>query len=462
MYKSFKIITLGCKVNQYESAYLEEALIREGYVRVGADEKADMAVINTCIVTQRAAYQSRQAVRKAIRENPSGEIAAIGCYAQVFPEELREIEGLTLAVGNTLKGQLPRLLKKRLDAGEVHCWREKFPKRMPFESMPIKAFSDRTRAFLKIQDGCRSFCSYCIVPYARGPLRSLDPDGVLSMLRSLSEEGYREVVLTGIHLGNYGIDLTPQVPLKGLLRDIGAANLPLRVRLSSLYPDEIDTRLIDLVFEEAWLCPHFHISLQSGDDGILKAMNRKYVAGDFARIIEYLHRKLPQAAVGVDLIAGFPGETHEAFQNTFRLIEQLPVSYLHVFPFSPRKGTPAAGFPDQVDHQVAKERAQALRKLGQKKKEDFYRSCLGKTFSVLTEGWVSEEMGLVKGWSDNYLPVVFHSQHLSKNERLLVRAEKLDQNRVFGSTGIHSTGLRHSAISTDDHKTGQRARTKLT
>ncbi len=437
MRKSFKIITLGCKVNQYESAYLEEALIREGYVRVGADEKADMALINTCIVTQRAAYQSRQAVRKAIRENPSGKIAAVGCYAQVFPEELGEIDGLTLAVGNTLKGQLPRLLNERFDCREVRFCREDFPTRMSFESMPIKEFSDRTRAFLKIQDGCRSFCSYCIVPYARGPLRSLDPAGVLSMLRSLSEEGYREVVLTGIHLGNYGIDLTPQAPLKGLLREIGPLNLPLRVRLSSLYPDEIDTELVDLVSKEAWLCPHFHISLQSGDDGILKAMNRKYVAGDFAHIIEYLHRKLPQAAVGVDIIAGFPGETHEAFQNTFSLVAELPVSYLHVFPFSPRKGTPAAGFPDQVDFQVAKERAQALRKLGQKKKEDFYRSCLGKTFSVLTEGWESEKMGLVKGWSDNYLPITFYSQKVSKNELLPVKTEQLDQNRILGRRRTH-------------------------
>jgi len=436
MRKSFKIITLGCKVNQYESAYLEEALIREGYVRVGADEKADMAVINTCIVTQRAAYQSRQAVRKAIRENPSGEIAAIGCYAQVFPEELQEIDGLTLAVGNTLKGRLPRLLKERFDPKEVSCRREDFPTRMPFESQPIRSFSDRTRAFLKIQDGCRSFCSYCIVPYARGPLRSLDPNGVLSMLRALSKEGYREVVLTGIHLGHYGVDLTPKAHLKGLLRDIGAAHLSLRIRISSLYPDEIDTELIDLVSEETWLCPHFHISLQSGDDGILRAMNRKYVGGDFTRTMAYLHRKLPQAAVGVDIIAGFPGETDGAFQNTFRLIEELPVSYLHVFPFSPRKGTPAAGFPDQIDFRVAKERAQALRKLGQKKKEDFYRSCLGETYPVLTEGWASEEKKLVRGWSDNYLPVVFYAEEPSKNELLSVKAEKLEGRNVRGRVRV--------------------------
>lgn len=452
MSKSFKIITLGCKVNQYESAHLREAMIRENYFPVSDNEKSDITIINTCIVTQRAAYQSRQAVRKAVRENSSGEIAAVGCYAQVFPEELREIDGLALIVGNTLKGQIPRLLRKCSDPEEVRCCRENFSPLMPFEPLPIREFSDRTRAFLKIQDGCRSFCSYCIVPYARGPLRSLDPGGVMSMLRSLSEADYREVVLTGIHLGKYGTDLTPQVHLNSLLRDIGTLNLPLRVRLSSLYPDEIDRDLVDLVFDEEWLCPHFHISLQNGDDGILKAMNRKYSAGDFMRIVDYLHGKLPMAAVGVDIIAGFPGETDAAFRNTFKLIEKLPISYLHVFPFSPRKGTPAAEFPDQVDPQVAKERAQALRRLGQKKKEDFYRSCLGKTFFVLTEGWESEEMGLVKGWSENYLPITFYSEYPSKNELLPVKTRKLERNRILGIARICSTTPQRSMTLAEDPK----------
>ena len=436
MHKSFKIITLGCKVNQYESAYLEEALIREGYVRVGGDENADIAVINTCIVTQRAAYQSRQAVRKAIRENPSGCTAAVGCYAQVFPDELRSIKGLGLVVGNTLKGQLPLFLKEGLDSKDACCRCEDFPARMPFEPLPIRGFSDRTRAFLKIQDGCRSFCSYCIVPYARGPLRSLGPEDVISMLRSFSEEGYREVVLTGIHLGKYGNDLKSPMTLNALLGRIGYAHLPLRIRLSSLYPDEIDRDLIDLVSSEQWLCPHFHISLQSGDDGVLKAMNRKYGASVFRDIVSTLHRKLPFGAIGVDLIAGFPGETREAFLNTYKLIERLPVSYLHVFPFSRRKGTPAADFPDQVDPRVARERAQALRKLGQKKRENFYRSCLGSTFMVLSEGWESEEKGLVRGWSDNYLPITLHSEYLSKNELLPVKVGRIEGNSVRGRVRV--------------------------
>ena len=432
MTKSFKIVTLGCKVNQYESAYIEESLIKAGWRPIAGDGRADISIINTCIVTKRASYQSRQAIRKALRENPSGKTAAIGCYAQVFPDELSQISGLDIIAGNTIKAQLPDILLNSIDSERPCLVSEDFRSDMPFQLLPIKGFSNRTRVFLKIQDGCQSFCSYCIVPLARGHLRSLEPQKVISMLKTLSIEGYREVVLTGIHLGRYGVDLNHDVDLKGLIDLIGKEEFPIRIRLSSLEPNEIDEELIDRMASMKWLCRHFHIPLQSGDDGILKKMNRDYTAGEFARLIEGIHQRIPLAAVGVDIMAGFPGEDTRAYQNSYSLIDDLPVSYLHVFPFSPREGTPAADFENKVNEKVIKDRARELRDLGKKKRQAFYQSCLGKDFLVLAEGWQSEEKKMIKGLSDNYLNVIFPSSLLIKNRMVSIRIEDLAHNGVFG------------------------------
>jgi len=430
--KRFKIITLGCKVNQYESAYLEEQLKGSGWLKVSKSGGADVTVINTCIVTHRASYQSRQSIRKAIRENPSGMTAAIGCYAQVFPEELSRIEGIGMIAGNTEKGRLPDALLKGKESCRSWVVPEDFSKKTPFEYLPIKAFLDRTRAFLKIQDGCESFCSYCIVPFARGPLRSLDLSQVIKALQSLCDNGYKEIVLTGVHLGRYGVDLEDRIELKDLLLEIGKERLPLRIRLSSLEPKEIDQDLIDIIASEEWLCRHFHIPLQSGDDRILEKMNRHYTSKEFDELIRRIHERIPLAAIGVDVIAGFPGEGDNAHQNSYSLINDLPISYLHVFPFSPRKGTSAAGFPDQVDHEVIKKRAGELRNLGQRKRKAFYRSCLGIVLPVLAEGWHSEEEEVIKGLSDNYLSVIFPSPRLIRNRILKVRAEDLDKGVLIG------------------------------
>ena len=431
--KLFKIITLGCKVNQYESAFIKESMLNAGWSPASKNEKADITVINTCIVTQRASYQSRQEIRKAIRESPSGMTAAIGCYAQVFPEELSRIQGVNLVAGNTVKGQLPDILSLSPSPYDKPLIiSENFPPDIPFEFIPIKKFLNRTRAFLKIQDGCHSFCSYCIVPFARGPLRSLAPERVISMLKSLSEEGYKEVVLTGIHLGKYGAGLDNEMDIKGLLRLIKKENLTLRIRLSSIEPNEIDQELIELISSEEWLCRHFHIPLQSGDNRILTKMNRNYTTREFARLVEHIHKSIPLAAIGVDVMAGFPGEDHQACQNTRSLINDLPVSYLHVFPFSPRKGTAAAGFTGQVDKKIIKERAAELRSLGQEKRKAFYQSCLGKELPVLIEGWESEQRKMIKGLSDNYVPVIFPSSRLIKNRIVPVLMEKPGENGVIG------------------------------
>lgn len=437
MGKSFRIITLGCKVNQYESANLEGRLQTLGWSPVTRRGRADITIVNTCIVTRRAAYQSRQAVRKAIRENPEGFTAAVGCYGQVFPGELESIEGLDLIGGNAGKGQLPEVLMNAVARDQnrdmARVITRTFSDSEPFEFLPIRKFLDRTRAFVKIQDGCASFCSYCIVPFARGPSRSLDPHRVLTMLEELAGKGFLEVVLTGIHLGKYGTDLNPAVSLTDLLERIGREGWPIRIRLSSIEPNEIGPDLLSMVASRDWLCRHFHIPLQSGDNGVLKRMNRQYRAGDFSMLIQRIHERIPHAAIGVDVMAGFPGEGREAFENTLALLEGLPASYLHVFPYSPRKGTPAASFPDRVDERTIKERTALLRALGREKRRAFYSNCLGETFQVLTEGWESEDRRMIKGLSDNYLPVSFHSPEPMRNTMASVHMERVEEERILGT-----------------------------
>ncbi|MEA2038590.1 MAG: tRNA (N(6)-L-threonylcarbamoyladenosine(37)-C(2))-methylthiotransferase MtaB [Thermodesulfobacteriota bacterium] len=433
MKKSFKIITLGCKVNQYESAWLEERFILAGYYKAVKGEPADVAVINTCIVTQKAAHQSRQAISKALRENPGGMVAAVGCYAQVFPDDLSRMKGIGLIAGNTVKGRLHEFLLNEADPRNPAVLLKDFQAGMPFELLPIKSFSNRTRAYLKIQDGCESFCSYCIVPFARGPYRSLDPEKALCMLETLSEQGYKEVVLTGIHLGRYGIDLKEDMNLSRLLQAIGKRRIPVRIRLSSIEPNEINDEIIEMMANENRLCRHFHISLQSGDDRILQKMNRRYTSQDFARLVERIYAKVPQAAIGVDIMSGFPGEEQVSHQNTFALIRDLPVSYLHVFPFSSRSGTSASDFDGQVDPAVITVRAADLRDMGKLKKAEFFQRCLGHEFEAICEGWHTDEKISVKAVSDNYLPLTFPATRELRGELVVVHAEKVAGNRVTGS-----------------------------
>lgn len=430
---SFKVITLGCKVNQYESAFIKDSLLDAGLVKAERGQKGDVVIINTCIVTQTAAHQSRQAIRKAIRENPNGTVAAIGCYAQAFPEELKGIKGIGLIADNTAKRRVPELVLNVAETGKKKVISKHFEPEKPFEFLRLTRFPDRTRAYLKVQDGCESLCSYCIVPFARGPYRSLDPERALATLTAFSKEGYKEVVLTGVHLGKYGIDLKGDISLYRLLQKIGNRNLPLRIRLSSIEPDEVNEELIGMATGEPWLCRHFHIPLQSGDDRILKRMNRKPTSRHFAKLVATIYTRIPEAAIGVDIMTGFPGEDHTAHQTTLALIRELPISYLHVFPFSPRPGTRASRSDDQIDKATIKERAAELRELGKTKRSAFYESCLGKDFQVLVEGHCSRDLTMMRGITDNYLPARFESSLDSKGRFVTIRMEKVDGKMLIGS-----------------------------
>jgi len=431
MTKLFKIITLGCKVNQYESAFIEESLVNKGCQMAGQDKKADLVIVNGCIVTATASYQSRQAVRRAIRENPQAIVAVVGCYGQVFPDELSKINGVDLIVGNKGKSSLPELLVNAIHHNPPLILMEDFAASETFEQIPVKSFSKRTRAFLKIQDGCESFCTYCIVPMARGPLRSLEPDKVIKIVKELEKNHYKEVVLTGIHLGKYGSDLNNGINLTQLLIEIGKNTPGLRIRLSSLEPTEIKTELIELMSSNNWLCRHFHISLQSGDDSVLKRMNRRYTTRIFNERVDEINRLIGKVSIGVDVLAGFPGEDERSFNNTFKLLKDLPVSYLHVFPYSRREGTAAAQFSDHLDHKVIKERAFLLRSLDKEKRRIFRDSLVGQTFSVLAEGWAPRERNLIWGLSDNYVRFSFPSNRLIRNEIVKVRAEYVTEQGII-------------------------------
>ncbi len=426
------IATLGCKVNQYESAGLGEALARRGHTLVPFAEKADCYIINTCTVTARTNYQSRQVIRQAIHKNPEAVVVVTGCYAQTAPAEIAEIPGVSLIAGHGEKDSIPDLLvdllknRPEVRVGDISKTRR-------FSSLPVARFRDHTRAFLKIQDGCNAWCSYCIVPSARGKSRSLAEEEVLDQLRRLGQGGYREAVLTGIHLGAYGQDLSPKSSLFDLLQKVERERPVERLRLSSIEPTEISNDLISLLRQSSLLCPHLHIPLQSGDDAILSDMRRHYSARFFKALLVDLVEAIPDLAIGIDVIAGFPGENEAAFESTVSLIEALPVAYLHVFPYSARPGTPAAAMADQVPPDEKKKRAEILRNLGARKREAFARRFQGRTLRVLVEERIDRTSGLRKGFSDNYLPVhLINSKAAQVNSLVMVRLEGFEGTRILG------------------------------
>lgn len=426
--KRFRIVTLGCKVNQCESAALRHLLEAAGFESLQNGSPLDVVVINTCTVTGKAAMQSRQAIRQALRTDPTAQIIVTGCYAQTAPEEIQAIGGIDRIVGHADKLRIAEMVSGITSDGHPDApMRPTIDPACPFAALPSVAREERTRAFLKIQDGCNTRCTYCIVPHARGPSRSMPVADVREHVRRLGAEGFLEVVLTGIHLGAYGADLRPPVRLSELLSALTTDDAGLvRIRLSSIEPTEVDESILAAFHASAnRLCRHLHIPLQSGDNGILRRMGRPYTGEQFAQTLTAIHHRIPGVAIGVDVMAGFPGESEAAFANTYQLIASLPIAYLHVFPFSPRRGTPAAAFKERVPERVSKERCRQLRLLGEEKRAAFHRGQVGATLSVLIETAAGEQTGHAKGLSDNYLPVVIPDAAVAKNTLATVRIKRI-------------------------------------
>jgi threonylcarbamoyladenosine tRNA methylthiotransferase MtaB len=400
---------LGCKVNQFESAGLGEALQSSGWSAAAEGGPAQLCIINTCTVTSKASMQARQLIRKIIRRHPNARIVVTGCYAQTRPEDIRAIDGVDAVIGNRDKDRLPEAVMAAA-AGRPPAGQDSLPGGHASGSLahlPVTRFDGRTRPFLKIQDGCNAFCTYCIVPYARGRSRSLPVPAVLDNLRALAVNGYREVVLTGIHLGCYGMDFSPPVGLVALLHSIDAPDMPERIRLSSIESTEINDELLSVIAGSSRFCRHFHVPLQSGDDGILNRMHRPYTRAQYGDLIRRIHDRMPDAAIGADVLIGFPGENDDAYEQTRALIDSLPITYLHVFPYSPREGTPAARFSGAVPVAAVKQRCAEIRLLGAAKRRTFYRSAVDQSLKVIVEGRRDRQTGRLRGLSGNYVPVLF-------------------------------------------------------
>jgi len=438
---TISVATLGCKVNQFESEALIDALEQREYAVVPFEEGADVTIINTCTVTHRADFQSRQTVRRASRSNPNSLIIVTGCYPQVETDIFLKMKGVHYLFGNGEKSRIPDYLSlmqegklPRVQVGDIQNERL-------FSETPLHSFHRHTRAFLKIQDGCNAYCSYCIVPHARGRSRSLLPERVAQNLKVLKERGFKEVVLTGIHLGAYGLDLNPPFPLEGLIRQLEKEKTPDRIRLSSIEPGDFTPGLVSALSQSHKICPHLHVPIQSGDDDVLMKMNRDYDRSFLSDLVQELHLRISKLSIGADVIVGFPGETEEKFKHTYGLIESLPFSYLHVFPFSKRKGTPAFQFPQGVNEKEIKKRAETMRELGKQKRQTFYREFLNQELSVLVEDRKEKETGRWKGLSRNYIPVLLTGRNGAGkhwdggdgvNQEWTVRVIELAEKGVIG------------------------------
>lgn len=398
------ITTLGCKINQYDSAVIRNRL-EDRHSFVGFDELADCYLINTCTVTDRADWEARQLVRRAKRRNPAAKVLVTGCYAQVNPQEIARVPGVDFVVGLNRMGDLLRFVES-LPAGETQIAVGDVKRERGVPVLGTRALPGHTRAFLKIQEGCNYSCSYCIIPTARGLSRSVTPDEVLEQVRRLAGAGYKELVLTGIHLGGYGHDLSPKIDLTALVERIAASGLIARLRLSSLDPREVPDRLLDLIAASTVVCPHLHICAQAGDDTILKQMRRNYDTTYYRDLLARVRARLPEAAIGSDVIVGFPGEGDAQFERSLEYFDSLPLTYYHVFPYSPRRGTAATSLADHVSGTVKKQRAQRMRALGARKKSEFCASFIGRRISVLVEDKFDGASGLRRGFSRNYLPVL--------------------------------------------------------
>lgn len=396
--------TLGCKVNQYETEAITGIFGKEGYQVVDFDDRADVYVINTCTVTNLSDRKSRQMIHRARKNNENAVIVVTGCYSQTSPDEVAKIPGVNLIIGTKDRAMIPEYVRQ-IQAGQRQInMVDSIMKTRLFEELKVDSFKERTRAFLKIQEGCSQFCSYCIIPYARGPIRSRNADEVISEVMKLADGGFKEVVLTGIHLASYGKDIG-NTSLLDIITRVHEIEGVERIRLGSIEPTTITKEFVDAVSKMPKLCPHYHISLQSGSDEVLKRMNRRYTAGEYREVVRLLRENIRDVAITTDVMTGFPGETDELFEETYRFVDSISFAKTHIFKYSPRKGTPAAGFADQVEPQVKEERSRRLIELDHAKVLEFNSGFSGRIMPVLYEHAIDARGGIFEGTTPNYIRV---------------------------------------------------------
>ncbi|MFD0715070.1 tRNA (N(6)-L-threonylcarbamoyladenosine(37)-C(2))-methylthiotransferase MtaB [Paenibacillus sp. GCM10027626] len=431
---SVAFYTLGCKVNFYDTEAIWQLFKEEGYEQVDFETKtADVYLINTCTVTNTGDKKSRQIIRRAIRRNPDAVIAVTGCYAQTSPAEIMAIEGVDLVIGTQDRDKLMDYIRQiQAERKPVNAVRN-IMKTREFEELDVPDFADRTRAFLKIQEGCNNFCTFCIIPWSRGLSRSRDPQSVIAQAEQLVAAGYKEIVLTGIHTGGYGDDLD-NYKLSDLLIDLDKVEGLERIRISSIEASQIDDEMIEVLNRSSKMCRHLHIPLQAGDNTVLKRMRRKYTVEQFAEKIRLLHKAMPGVAITTDVIVGFPGETEEMFENGYRFMEELGFSEMHVFPYSKRTGTPAARMEDQIDEEVKNERVHRLIDLSERMQLAYAQSCVGEVLDVIPERDYkgAPGTGRLMGYSDNYIQVVFEGDESLIGQLCRVKITEAGVNESFG------------------------------
>lgn len=407
--KNVAFYTLGCKVNQYETEAVSELFEDAGYTVVPFGEKADYYIINTCSVTSMSDRKSRQIIRRVRKTNPDSVIAVMGCYSQTAPDEVLDIDGVNLVLGTKDRASVLRLIEPLSGSDKLNAVTS-VKDNHTFEELTVRRCMDHTRAYIKIQDGCSQFCSYCIIPYARGPVRSRKEADVLKEAKALSGAGYKEIILTGIHAASYGSDLG-DTSLRELLNKIDKIDGIERVRMSSIEPMTLNPDFVLSIKDCKKLCPHFHISLQSGCDETLRRMNRKYTTAEFAGVVDTLRKYFPDCAITTDIMTGFAGETDEEFQKTLEFAERMQFADAHIFQYSPRRGTPAARRPDQVAPEIKDKRAKAVAEVCERSRTAFLSRHIGRTMDILFETRADD--GLYEGKTANYINV-----HVPTDEEL--------------------------------------------
>ncbi|MEZ0536123.1 tRNA (N(6)-L-threonylcarbamoyladenosine(37)-C(2))-methylthiotransferase MtaB [Caldicellulosiruptoraceae bacterium PP1] len=424
--------TLGCKVNQYETEAISELFENNGFRVVDFEEAADVYVINTCTVTNVSDRKSRQIIKKARKLSPDACIVVVGCYAQVYPEELKKFKDIDIIVGTKNRSKIVELVIDFLNNKNKIVKVDEGYKREQFEDLKISKFSERTRAFVKIQEGCEQFCSYCIIPYARGSVVSRKLESIVDEINRLVYNGFKEIVLTGINVSSYGKDFGYNIKLIDVIETVSRIEGVKRLRLSSIEPFIFTEQFIQRITELENVCHHFHISLQSGSNSVLQRMNRHYTTEEYKTIVDKLRNKWPDVAITTDIIVGFPGETEKEFLETYNFVRDIGFSRIHVFRFSPKKGTKAFEMPAQISSEIKEKRSNALKLLADDLSFKFHNQFLDKELDVLFEQESKDIKGYIEGYSNNYIRVLCKNNGIDLGEIKKVKITEVKPHWVIG------------------------------
>ena len=426
--------TLGCKVNQFETEAMTEILENDGFKVVHQGEKSDIYIINTCAVTKESERKSRQFINKAKRLNPDALVVAVGCSVQLNSDKINKETDVDIIIGTKNKGSISKLIKDKLNNKEQEFHIDDFKGKECFEELKITSVHDKTRANIKIQDGCSQYCSYCIIPYLRGPIRSRNHEDIVQEVKKIAENGYKEIVLNGIHISSYGKERNEEDALISLIEDINKIEGIERIRLGSLEPNLITEEFIKRYSSLNKVCDHFHLSLQSGSDSVLKRMNRKYTAAEYKNNVEIIRKYMIDAGITTDIIVGFPGETDEEFNETLEFVKAVKFSRIHVFKYSVREGTKAAEMTDQVDDSIKAHRSKVLIESGESISNEFMKRFIGKDMNVLIE--TEKKENIFEGYTTNYLKVLLKSDINIKNEIINVHMKNISNDYLKGEYNI--------------------------